>query len=208
MYIVSIEGVDGSGKTTVASLLFKELTKCFLDFVVELYHEPAFFTTEIYSTNIHNSKYLTLLFLLSRRKLLQSIKKEKNKIIILDRYIDSTLVYQVLMQKVIDFRNFIYIHQKLIFDFSEFPDITFVLHANVKDIEKRIKEKQNHKLFDKENLQFIQDLYKKIAFIFSNRLFYFFDTSTTDANKIVEEMLKIIKTKIVIPYYISKGYVI
>jgi len=197
MNIISIEGADGSGKSTISSILYNKLKSSGKN--VEKYHEPLFFTEEIYNTDISNSKYLFLLFLTSRKKLIQNIKSEKNKILIFDRYIDSTVVYQVLFEKVIDFNTFIHLHKEIIFEGKDlFPDITFILEANIDDLKKRIIQKNRSKLFDKSNIEYIQDLYRKLPYLFSNRIFYFFNTSENSPEYVANQILKIINRKILI----------
>lgn len=205
MNIISIEGTDGTGKTTISKLLFQKLKENLSEKNIEIYKEPLFFKQEIFNTNIQNPSYLLFLFLTSRTKLIQNLKIG-NKIIIMDRYIESTLVYQVLLQKIIDFETFLYLHQKIIFQNNNnfWPSLTFILEANTNDIKKRIKQKNNTKLFDNYEIQTIQNLYKMIPHILSNRIFYFFNTSEKNPYTIVDEMIQIIKNKIIIPSTITK----
>ncbi|MFN4219482.1 MAG: hypothetical protein ACK4GJ_00990 [bacterium] len=214
MNIISIEGADGVGKSTIANLLYQKISENYPDFLTKLYHEPAYFTEEIYSTNINNlsnQKYLTLLFLISRKKLINNLvnnsqKDKENQILIFDRYIDSTVVYQVLLQRTIDFNNLIYIHKKLIFEENELPSLTFVLEADKQDIINRIQQKKGKKLFDGEieKIELIQNLYKKLPLVFSDRIFFYFNTSKNSPNEIIDKMLRIIESKIVLPNRILK----
>ncbi|MCS7243152.1 MAG: deoxynucleoside kinase [Candidatus Calescibacterium sp.] len=196
--IISIEGADGTGKSTIADLLYHKMVNEFPYLNIEKYHEPMFFKDEIYNTNINDSKYLFLLFLIARKKLIKLIDNGQNKIVIMDRYIDSTFVYQALFQRVIDFDSLIYFHGQIVFENNSYlwPDITFILEADFEDIKKRIKKKNNSKLFDRLQLDYIQSLYKILPIIFSNRIFYFFNTSCLTEEDVVQNMFDIVCRKI------------
>ncbi|MCS6956121.1 MAG: deoxynucleoside kinase [Candidatus Calescibacterium sp.] len=196
--IVSIEGADGTGKSTIANLLYHKMVSEFSYLSVEKYHEPMFFEEEIYNSSINDSKYLFLLFLVARKKLIKLIDTRQNRIVIMDRYIDSTFVYQALFQRVVDFDSLVYFHQQIVFENNGYfwPDITFILEADLEDIKTRIKKKNNSKLFDGSELEYIQKLYKILPIIFSNRVFYFFNTSVLTKEDVVQNMFDIICKKI------------
>ncbi|MCS7165379.1 MAG: deoxynucleoside kinase [Candidatus Calescibacterium sp.] len=195
--IISIEGVDGSGKTTISNLLYQRISYSFPNLNIQKYHEPMFFNHEIYQTSIESSRYLLLLFLTSRKKLIQQVNPNEGQLVIIDRYVDSTFVYQCLFQKAIDFETLMYLHEKIIFEdkLCYWPDITFILEANSQDIKNRIKQKNNSKLFDNCEIEHIMYLYRNLPLIFPNRVFYFFNTSNLSESKIVETMFEIIVKK-------------
>jgi len=98
------EGLDGSGKTTQAKMLFDYLSHLDTNQSVHLFREPGgTVETEIIrdvlkgSTNLDNKQQL-LLFCLSRRLLLERIdgilQEEPNAIFIFDRFLPSTYAYQ------------------------------------------------------------------------------------------------------------------
>jgi len=100
--LVVFEGIDGSGKTTQARLLFEALREKGVDVIAS--KEP---TESIYGQKIrklaHEGRDLKKpeeeyqLFINDRREHVENLIKpalEKNKIVILDRYYFSTIAYQ------------------------------------------------------------------------------------------------------------------
>lgn len=96
MRIVALEGIDGSGKTTVGKELEKYLTAKYPQLRVLFTSEP--FTQEI--TNLIQSHgwkdgiLLTLLFSADRAIHVNWIKEKNPDLVIMDRYYLSTLAYQ------------------------------------------------------------------------------------------------------------------
>ncbi|MCD6521675.1 dTMP kinase [Candidatus Calescamantes bacterium] len=99
-YLLSIEGTEGTGKTTIAFMVKNYLEE--KGYPVSLYREPGSTPVsekirQILLKQELDSLTEAFLYLASRREL---IKKriipdlEKGKVVILDRYIDSTIAYQ------------------------------------------------------------------------------------------------------------------
>lgn len=198
MNIISFEGTEGVGKTTICNLLIKKINQQFGNSKkVQYYREPMFLREEIFSNNIENYEYLLLLFLASRKKLLQQLDPHSD-LIIIDRYIDSTLIYQILLpyykknkQTTIDIKLFLDIQKKIIFENnSEFlPTITFVLEADIEDLKKRKIEKS----FDNVDDQIIQNLYKLLPYIYPNRIFHYFNTSRNSPEEITSKIMEVLQ---------------
>lgn len=142
--LITFEGIDGSGKTTQARKLFNFLKEKGLS--VSLYREPGGTLLgerirEILLNFDMDIRSELLLFEASRAQLVsQVIKKdlELSKVVILDRFTDSTLAYQGYGRGVdID----------LIKKLNEFatqgivPDLTFLLDVDPEVALRRIKEK-------------------------------------------------------------------
>ncbi len=212
--IISFEGVDGVGKTTIMSAVYKKLLNYLKNNNQKIlsYHEPYYFK-ELLEELKEDNISLLLLFLLSRRKLLQNIKKEiekekKSTLVLLDRYIDSTIVYQILYNKL-DLKTFLQFQDIIFFENqNNYPLITFIFKAEINEIIKRINLKSNKFLFDKDleikRLELIQDLYLKLPQIFANRVFYIIDTTNEPIESISNKVFNIIKTKILINNIINK----
>lgn len=202
--IISFEGVDGVGKTTISKLVYQNLLQEFHNINILMYHEPNYFK-ELFSENSSDNISLLLLFLLSRRKLLLEIKQKtqnqnKQTLVILDRYIDSTIVYQILSNKL-DLKTFLQFQDIIFFENeNNYPLITFILTAQTPEIIKRIQSKGDKFLFDKNidilKITQIQNLYLTLPKIFANRIFYTIDTTNSDIHKISKEITQIIKEKI------------
>ncbi|MGC8734288.1 MAG: dTMP kinase [bacterium] len=210
--IISFEGVDGVGKTTILLNVYKKLineTNVSYEKILT-YPEPYYFKDLLEKFKEDNISLL-LLFLLSRRKLLQNIKKQiENKpiLVLLDRYIDSTIVYQVLYNKL-DLKTFLQFQDIIFFEHqSNYPLITFIFKAEINEIIKRIKSKNNKFLFDNEleikKIELIQELYLKLPKIFANRIFYIIDTTNESIDSITNKIVNIIKSKIFIKDLIKK----
>jgi dTMP kinase len=206
--IVSFEGVDGVGKSTIVSQVYQRLLKeenISYEKILS-YPEPYYFK-DLLEQEKEDNISLLLLFLLSRRKLLQKIKKEtenyeKPALILLDRYIDSTIVYQILLNKL-DLKTFLQFQDIIFFENqNNYPLITFIFKAEIKEIIKRIKSKSNKFLFDNESeikkIELIQELYLKLPEIFANRVFYIIDTTKNTIEEITEKLINIIKSKLFI----------
>lgn len=216
--IIAFEGVDGVGKTTIMSVVYQKLLNYINDNNQKIlrYAEPSYFKELIEELKEDNISLL-LLFLLSRRKLLQNIKKEierekKPILVLLDRYIDSTIVYQILYNKL-DLKTFLQFQDIIFFENqNNYPLITFIFKAEINEIIKRIKLKTNKFLFDKDleikRIELIQDLYLKLPQIFANRVFYIIDTTNETIESISNKVFDIIKTKILINNIINKKYLI
>ncbi|MCX7871339.1 MAG: hypothetical protein N2485_07220 [bacterium] len=216
--IIAFEGVDGVGKTTIMSVVYQKLLNYINDNNQKIlrYAEPSYFK-EIIEELKEDNISLLLLFLLSRRNLLQNIKKEierekKPILVLLDRYIDSTIVYQILYNKL-DLKTFLQFQDIIFFENqNNYPLITFIFKAEINEIIKRIKLKTNKFLFDKDleikRIELIQDLYLKLPQIFANRVFYIIDTTNETIESISNKVFDIIKTKILINNIINKKYLI
>ena len=88
---------------------------------------------------------------------------KKGKIVISDRYADSSFVYQGYVNKF-GIKRVQKLHKELLKNF--FPDYTFIFKINPKEIIKRLKQRKFKNKYDKSNLLFHQKViqgYKKIA---------------------------------------------
>ena len=168
--IVSFEGIDGCGKTTQAKLFYNYLREKKID-CIYLY-EPG--STEI-GEKIRNllldsKKFIyhwceLFLYLASRAQLVyEKIKKEveSGKVVILDRYIHSTIAYQGygrgLSIKLIE-----RIHKEFIGEF--FPDITFIIDENPENLIQFLEKKKKDRI-ENESIEFqkrVREGYMKIA---------------------------------------------
>jgi dTMP kinase len=170
---ITFEGIDGSGKTTQVELLNSFLKQSGFDVV--LTREPG--GTDIGdkirrilldSKNTQMSyRAETLLFLASRAELISKVIQpslNQGKIIICDRFFDSTIAYQGVARQL---------GAKKILDMSLWateniiPDLTFLLSIDVRECENRIKKgKKKKDRIEKEEIDFkskIQKGYMKLA---------------------------------------------
>ena len=139
---VTFEGVEGSGKSYQSKKLYKKIVK--MGFNAILTREPGGTTSaelirEVILKDYFNPQFKekfdkytdTLLYLASRNEHIENKIKPailKKKIIICDRFIDSTLAYQVY-GKGVDKKLIDGIHKIILRNIK--PDITFVLKLNL-----------------------------------------------------------------------------
>ena len=124
--------------------------------------------------------------------------KSKEKIVICDRFIDSTIAYQVFGKGVNS--SFIkQIHGHILNNIR--PDLTFVLKVKIKKAINRLKKRKNKNRYDKFSKSFYlkaQSGFIKIAKKNRNK-YFIFDNSYDDKNlekKILNIVLKRVKYKL------------
>ena len=139
---ISFEGGEGVGKTTQSKLLSKSLKSINEKYIIT--REPGGTReSEIIRDLIVNNKYKNflpeteLLLIYAARhehvkKLLIPTLKKNN--VICDRFIHSTICYQIIMNKI-NMRKLKFLHKE--FAFNLFPNISFFLNLNPKECVKR-----------------------------------------------------------------------
>tara|TARA_B100001996_G_scaffold208114_1_gene159621 strand:- start:21 stop:668 length:648 start_codon:yes stop_codon:yes gene_type:complete len=197
---ITFEGIEGSGKSYQAQKLYKNIRKKNISPI--LTREPggtksAEIIREVILKDYFHSdskekfnKYTdTLLYLAARSEHLENKIRpaiKKNKIIICDRFIDSTLAYQVYGKKVS--KKFIDNLHKYILNGLK-PDFTFILTVNIKKAMSRLKKRKKKNRYDKFSSNFyskVQKAFIKISKKNKSR-YMIIDNSedTTDVEKII-----------------------
>ncbi|MBN8828773.1 MAG: dTMP kinase [Sphingobacteriia bacterium] len=173
---ITFEGIDGVGKSTQAELLGKYLNNKGINTVKT--REPGGTPNAENIRNLilqNNFEALTevLLFQAARVEHINNLIKpsiSEGKIVISDRYIDSTIVYQGLNGVAMD--EILNIHKITTDNF--FPDLTFLLIADISETISRIDARpQNKNRFDKmtkEDFLLIQEKFLHLATIFKERI--------------------------------------
>ena len=174
---VTFEGIEGSGKSYQCRKLYNELRKKNLSVI--LTREPGgtksaekirkVILDDYFASDSKEkfSKYTdTLLYLAARNEHVQNIIRpaiSKKKIVICDRFIDSTLAYQVFGKGVS--KNLVdYIHKSILGSIK--PDLTFVLKVNISKALQRLKKRKKKNRYDKFSKNFytkVQNAFIKIA---------------------------------------------
>jgi len=194
--LVTFEGIEGSGKSYQSRKLYNNLKN--KNIPVILTREPGgtrgaekirevilddYF--HLSSKEQFNRYTDTLLYLAARNehmgnKILPAILKKK--IVICDRFIDSTLAYQVYGKGVN--KNLIdTIHNYILRGIK--PDLTFVLTVNIKKALQRLKKRKKKNRYDKFSKNFyikVQKAFIKIAK--KNKRRYFILDNSSDSKKI------------------------
>ena len=166
---VTFEGIEGSGKSYQSKKLYKKIKG--MNYPVIYSREPggtrsAEIIRKIILSGAKNkfSKITdTLLYLSARNEHIEKKLKPailKKKIIICDRYIDSTEAYQVY-GKGVNKSLVNSIHKEILNNIK--PDITFILKLKISKAFKRMNKRKNKNRYDK----FSKTFYKRVqkAFI-------------------------------------------
>tara|TARA_Y100000590_G_scaffold427055_1_gene536810 strand:+ start:1735 stop:2382 length:648 start_codon:yes stop_codon:yes gene_type:complete len=174
---ITFEGIEGSGKSYQCKKLFNNLKKKNISSI--LTREPGgtksaekirdIILKDYFSSQSKEQfdKYTdTLLYLAARNEHINSKIKPailKKKIIICDRFVDSTMAYQVYGKGVN--KNFVNIIHKHILGNAK-PDLTFVLKVKINKAMLRIKKRKKKNRYDKFSKNFYikaQNAFIKIA---------------------------------------------
>jgi dTMP kinase len=168
-YFVSFEGIDGSGKSTQINLI-KSFFSVKTNQKVLFTREPGGTTeAELIRKLVINSetniswevKTEILLLFAARYEHYKKVIKpamDQGKLIICDRFIDSTIAYQCNGKK--ELKDFCYHLSKLLL--SDFmPDLTILLDINPKLTLGRIKERNISNRYDKKSLEFFKKVRKE-----------------------------------------------
>jgi dTMP kinase len=179
-FFICFEGVEGSGKSTQAKLLYKFIKKNITKNVI-LTREPGgtLFSEKIRNLILDkktNISTLTEFFLLMAARNEHIISKinfylKKNFIIICDRFFYSTLAYQHYLEDMD--KKFIFNIQKKIYK-KIHPDITFLIDLNNKESKIRINNRSKKtNRFDKlssYHFNKIRNGFIKISKMYKNKI--------------------------------------
>jgi dTMP kinase len=164
---VTFEGIDGSGKSTISKLVYKKLKSQGYD-VVLTYEPTDSWIGKIVQKCIETNTdpFVTAFtFIADRIEHCNKIKKwlEKGRIVLCDRYAESTYAYQgAQMQELIE-RPIKWL-KELSNDRIILPDITFVFVINPKESLARIQNRDKLIPFEKINfLEKVHNNYLKLS---------------------------------------------
>ena len=201
LFIV-FEGVEGCGKSFQSKKLYQKLKKNKIQTI--LTREPGGTKSAELIRNLILKDYFnktakekfdkytdTLLYLAARNEhVLNKIKPalKKKNVVICDRFIDSTIAYQVIGKKVK--YNFIKsIHNQILGNLK--PDLTFVLKVSAKSSKKRLSKRKSKNRYD----NFPQSFYKKAQTSFlkiaKNKKNYFVLDSSANNNLLEKKIFEI-----------------
>jgi dTMP kinase len=179
-YFLSFEGIEGAGKSTQIIRLKNHLEK--KDFRVLVLREPGGtpFGEKMRQAILETKTEITPLaeahlFASSRAQLLSEVVLKElavpNTVIICDRYIDSSLVYQG-HSRGLGVADVLHLHNA--FPLNLVPHLTFYLRIGVETSEKRQKMRNAPKdYFEAKGVEFYKKLvvgYDLVAELFPNRI--------------------------------------
>ena len=204
-FFVTFEGIEGSGKSYQCKKLYKNLKKKKIPIILtrepggtrsaekirEIILDDYFYSNKKEKFNKYTD---TLLYLAARNEHMEDKIKPaiiKKKIIICDRFIDSTFAYQVFGKGVN--KNLVNSVHKYILKGIK-PNLTFVLRVKISKALKRLKERKKKNRYDKFTKNFynkVQNAFLKIAKKDPKRYF------VVDNSKDSKETEKIILNKFI-----------
>jgi dTMP kinase len=197
---ITFEGIEGSGKSYQSKKLYNKIKQ--LKLPVILTREPGgtkgaeIIRDVILKDYFHPDskeqfdRYTdTLLYLAARNEhIINKLKPaiSKKKIIICDRFIDSTLSYQVygkgVNKNLVDF-----VHRFILGNIK--PDLTFILKSDISKALQRLNKRKKKNRYDKFSRNFYQRVQKAFIKISKSnkRRYLLVDTSSDDdeAEKII-----------------------
>ena len=206
-FFIVFEGVEGCGKSYQSKKLFNKLKKNKIKSI--LTREPGgtksselirnLILKDYFNKNTKDKfdKYTdTLLYLAARNEhIINKIKPalEKKKVVICDRFTDSTLAYQVYGKKVdINFIN--NIHKKILQNIK--PNLVIVLKVSTKSSRKRLKKRKTRNRYDNFAQSFYSKAQKSFIRIAKNKKNYFIFDSSYNDNTLEDKIFAIIKKRL------------
>ena len=199
--VIIFEGIETSGKSTnikIASNYLKSINRNFVKI-----REPggSKFSEKIRNIILNKKSNLNiktdlLLMLASRSENIDKILKKnyKKKIILIDRFSDSTFAYQHYGMNL-DFKMISQINKFIIGDFK--PNLTFLSVVKKNDMKKRLNSRKHKNKYDKFNYNFYKKVQKGYLQLSKNKKKYvILDSSKYNINdirkKIINSLTKVI----------------
>ena len=197
---VSFEGPEASGKSSQIKLLGKYLKKNKIPHIITREPGGTKIGEKLRKIILDKKENITpseeILLLMSARLnhinnvILPSLKK--GKIVISDRFADSTFVYQGYVNNF-GLKKTLDLHKNLLNNFLPTKTFLFILNSN--EINRRLKLRKNKNKYDKINKDFHNKVirgYKKISK--NNKRFYTIDATksiTSISEQIIKEIIKL-----------------
>ena len=201
-YFIVFEGVEGCGKSFQSKKLFLKLKK---NFSTILTREPGgtksaelirrLILDDYFKKNDKNKfdKYTdTLLYLAARNEHINSKIKpalKKGKIVICDRFTDSTQAYQVYGKKVK--KSFINNIHNIILQKIR-PNLVFILKVDQKSALKRLAKRKNKNRYDIFSKNFYRKVQKYFLKISKNKKNYIILDSSSNTKDLEKKIYEIV----------------
>ena len=201
-FLIVFEGVEGCGKSYQSKKLFRFLKKKKIPSI--LTREPGGTKSAEMIRNLILKDYFnksskdkfdkytdTLLYLAARNehlknKIFPSLKKKK--VVICDRFVDSTLAYQVYGKKInLKFVNSI--HKWILNGLK--PNLTFILKVSSKSSKKRLIKRKTKNRYDNFSQSFYSNVQKSFIKIAKGKKNYFILESSKNDNSLEKKIFNI-----------------
>ena len=201
-FFIVFEGVEGCGKSYQSKKLLRFLKKKKIPSI--LTREPGGTKSAEMIRNLILKDYFnksskdkfdkytdTLLYLAARNehvknKIFPSLKKKM--VVICDRFIDSTLAYQVYGKKInLNFVN--NIHKNILNGLK--PNLTFILKVSSKSSKKRLIKRKTKNRYDNFSQSFYSNVQKSFIKIAKGKKNYFILNSSKNNNSVEKKIFNI-----------------
>ena len=201
-FFIVFEGVEGCGKSYQSKKLLRFLKKKKIPSI--LTREPGGTKSAEMIRNLILKDYFnksskdkfdkytdTLLYLAARNehvknKIFPSLKKKM--VVICDRFIDSTLAYQVYGKKInLNFVN--NIHKSILNGLK--PNLTFILKVSPKSSKKRLIKRKTKNRYDNFSQSFYSNVQKSFIKIAKGKKNYFIINSSKNNNSVEQKIFNI-----------------
>tara|TARA_Y100000591_G_C21841823_1_gene706089 strand:- start:1591 stop:2208 length:618 start_codon:yes stop_codon:yes gene_type:complete len=199
--LIVFEGIEGSGKTTLINYVSRYLKKKKINFI--RIREPGGNINSEKIRNLilnRNNKFNTftdlMLYFAARSENIHLVIKKnyKKKIILIDRFADSTTAYQHygmgLDKSLIERINKILLKNIK-------PNIIFLNIISMQNLSKRLSARRNKNRYDKFKTKFYQKVQNGYLKLSKNKSYYTIIDSNDNLNnnkkKVLNKILKIIK---------------
>ena len=195
---ISFEGPEASGKSTQIKLLSSYLKKRLIPHVITREPGGTKIAEKLRKIILDKNESISateeiLLLMAARSNHINKIIKpslKEGKIVISDRFVDSTFVYQGFVNKF-GLKKSMDLHKKILDNFL--PDKTFLFVLPPKIINKRLKGRKVANKYDKLNLSFHNKVIKGYRLIsHKNNRFHLLDAS---------KLIKLIHSEIISEIY-------
>lgn len=190
--LVTFEGIDGSGKSTVSKLVYEKMKKEKYDAILTFEPTNSWIGKMVQKCiETKSDPFITAYtFIADRFEHCKQIQKwlDFGKIVLCDRYVESTYAYQAAqMQDSID--NPIKWLKELSKDRFIVPDRTFLFVIDPKKSLARIQDREN--LIPFEKIDFLENVHKNYLEVSKGSRF-----KRIDASKKINDLVKICYTDI------------
>ena len=191
--VIVFEGIEGSGKSLHSNYLSKYLKRKKIDHISLREPGGSKNSEKIRRLILNNNSTFSkktdlLLYFAARNEKIEKIirKNYKKKVILIDRFKDSTIAYQhfgmnINKNLIMNLNNIVLKNIK--------PDFTFLNIVSMKNLKVRIN-KRNKNRYDRFNQKFYNKVQKGFIKLSQNKKKYMIINSN---NNILEKKLKIIK---------------
>jgi len=202
-FFIVFEGVEGCGKSFQSKKLFKNLKKKKINSI--LTREPGGTKSAELIRNLILKDYFnknnkekfdkytdTLLYLAARNEHIKNKIKPaltNKKIVICDRFTDSTLAYQFYGKKV-NIKLINDVHKHILNGIR--PNITFILKVSAKTSTLRLKKRRTKNRYDNFSQSFYSKAQKYFIKIAKHKKNYFILNSSDNNNALEKKIFKIV----------------